>query len=701
MGNQRGLGPARGRGPAVAGVVALVMALSLASGRAATPSSGTIDGSRPVAWDFAAVGGGTPVSTGQEDNCTPTICDNYDLTVKLPAAPRSYFVRHTATLLIKQTWNSPSPNNDLDIFAIGPDGAKYGPGKPDTQTSGANEEDLTILDPLAGVYHVRSVAATTIPTASHAVATLTVGTRFSLAAKPNPKLGEPVFAKFVAPPSLGNTAFEPSIGADWNTGKVMYLAYEQPLRVTFNDSVHPATATWEDVSSPFTSPPVERLPVCPTSALPCRLTGSDDPILWTDHDTGRTIVSQLQFYPHCSQTAFSDDDGGTWLLSPKGCGTPSGLDHQTVGGGPFAPPLTSPLYPHAVYYCSQELVTAFCSLSLDGGMTFGVGIPIQHTCAQGIHGHVKVAPDGTVFVPSWDCPDANGADRQGVIVSANDGLTWTIHAVPGTKPNGGVGGDPSVGIGAKNTVYFGYVDADGHPKIATSDDRGNTWTRSVDVGKSFRIQNAEFPAVVAGDDNRAAFAFFGSPSPGFDQDPHYTGDWDLFVAITYDGGHTWTTVDVTRDKPVQRGCIWNGGGHNPCRNLDDFFDATVDKQGRILVGYADGCADAACVKNTPDFYKESHVRTSKAVIARLACGKGLFAAYDPGPRDCPASLRTTSVHPTVLHAKLRHQQLPATGVPSPLTGVPVTAAAAIGAAALVATRRRFGFARHTGSRRHR
>src|SRR5207244_6574680 len=110
-----------------------------------------------------------------------------------------------------------------------------------------------------------------------------------------------------------------------------------------------------------------------------------------------------------SELSFSDDDGNNWLPT-QGSGQPAGIDHQTVGGGSYAfpAPLTPTGYPHAIYYCSQDIVTAFCSRSDDGGVTFGPGIPI-YTFAQvngvdvpiapgtcgGLHGHVRVSPDGT------------------------------------------------------------------------------------------------------------------------------------------------------------------------------------------------------------------------------------------------------------------------------------------------------------------
>src|SRR5262249_56639330 len=49
------------------------------------------------------------------------------------------------------------------------------------------------------------------------------------------------------------------------------------------------------------------------------------------------------------------------------------IGRSAVGGGPFHAPLTggTPSYPDAVYYCSQDLVTAFCARSDDGGLKIG------------------------------------------------------------------------------------------------------------------------------------------------------------------------------------------------------------------------------------------------------------------------------------------------------------------------------------------
>jgi hypothetical protein len=426
----------------------------------------------------------------------------------------------------------------------------------------------------------------------------------------------PGYTNYAAPNGLGTNAGEPSIGINWHSGRVLVQANTQTLRVTFNDAVSPATATWEDKSA---TPPQ------------CTAATSFDPILFTDHTTGRTFESQLIPTPALtSLTCFSDTDGDSWTPS-QGGGIGSGIDHQTLGGGPFAPGLVGPLgsYPDAVYYCSQEIGAAFCSLSRDGGLTFTPAVPIYAaTACSGLHGHVKVAPDGTVYVPNKACGGtALGRTVQAVAVSTDNGLTWTVRPVPTSLP--GLS-DPSVGIGASGTVYFGYQNGDGHPHVAVSRDRGQTWTTDQDVGTAFGIQNTVFPAVVAGDDTRAAFAFLGTPTAGDFQSSTFAGVWHLYVAHTYDGGSSWTTVDATPTDPVQRNCIWLGGGSNPCRNLLDFMDATADQRGRVLVAYADGCIDECVTSSITPGPSPPIIgyRTKLATIARQSAGKGVLAAFD-------------------------------------------------------------------------
>ncbi|MGI8681053.1 MAG: CARDB domain-containing protein [Mycobacteriales bacterium] len=149
-----------------------------------------------------------------------------------------------------------------------------------------------------------------------------------------------------------------------------------------------------------------------------------------------------------------------------------------------------------------------------------------------------------------------------------------------------------------------------------------------------------FPAVIAGDDNRAAFAFLGTTTAGDYQDSDdpddpndssFKGVWYLYVATTTDGGKSWVTVNVTPNDPVQRGSICTSG--TTCaddRNLLDFMDLDLDAQGRGVVGYADGCtADCVTTENPTADTKGYH--DAYATIARQSAGPRLFAQFDAKP----------------------------------------------------------------------
>ncbi|MFL6210493.1 MAG: fibronectin type III domain-containing protein [Pyrinomonadaceae bacterium] len=474
---------------------------------------------------------------------------------------------------------------------------------------------------------------------------------------PPPPTGlAPRYQTYAAPNGLGGNAGEPSIGTDWLTGRAMYIAGFQVLRITFDDCPSPALTTWEDKTPPNIISPAGL-----------------DPILFTDHmrapgEPNRTFASQLTGQD--SASALTDNDGDTWTVS-QGGGIPSGVDHQTFGAGPYkenttpAPP-PHPTYPNAVYYCSQEAVTAFCARSDDGGQTFGAGVPIYNlTQCTGIHGHVKVSPDGTVYVPNRDC----GADSNAAVARSQDnGITWEVKTVPGSSTTGFLV-DPSVGI-AHNTVgrpngqtvysiYLGYQAADGNPHIAVSHDEGDTWSNDTDAGAPLGIKNSTFPEVVVGDDNRVAYAFLGTTVEGNYTDlngyPH-DAPWHLYVATSFDGGGSYFLVDATPNDPVQRGSICNLGT-TACdrtpndRNLLDFMDETIDVQGRVLVAYPDGCISPQCVNynGNPPLDRPNDY-TKLASIARQSGGRRLFAANDPVEPGVPAAPQVTAARDTgVVH----------------------------------------------------
>jgi len=433
--------------------------------------------------------------------------------------------------------------------------------------------------------------------------------------------GPPRFFNYTSPSGVGDDSGEPSIGSNWtresvfsnslrsipNGGTANYFGGFSPymLNVVFNDCQSPALVTWNQKPLLTASTP--------------RAAG--DPILYTDRQTGRTFVCQEEgLTPAGSTTDYTDDDGATFLPS-QGSGAPSCVDHETIGGGPFHAPLSSPLYPNAVYYASQCVADATIAVSLDGGQTFGASVPMFtiSDCA-GLHGHIKVGPDGTVFVPDKACGGSlpyHEGGQASVIVSEDNGLSWAIRSVPGSTSM--VDDDASVGVATNGNIYLGWQSADGHPRIAMSTDKGLHWGPIADVGASLGIKNCTFPTVVAGDGDRAAFSFYGTTTAGAYDTPDFPGIWYLYIATTFDGGATWTTQNLTPNDPIQRGGICGDGA---CRNQLDFYDMTIDKQGRILIGWDDGCI-GGCVNAPPNSF------AAKCVITRQSGGKRMFAASDP------------------------------------------------------------------------
>lgn len=570
---------------------------------AATPPGGTISTNNPsLAWDGDKTGAPT---AGGEAECAADNCDSFELTIDPSVATAGKRVN------VQINWTLPATDYDMYVHKGGVSGAIVG-----SSASGGTTQEQVVLDPSkpnigTGLFTVRVVYFASVPGVDqyHGSAALVDGVIAPVAA-PVSSVG-PRFENFnppaAGPDTLGRFSGEPSIGvglpiAGHPEGRAMFQSDVQTLRVTFNGSLKP---TW--VNKP-----------APTSQV------DFDPILWTDRLTGQTVVHLLTFAANviAGESSVSPDDGETWIPS-TGTGIGSGVDHQTVGGGAYHEPLPAllpnPVYPRAVYYCSQALVDASCARSDDGGINYGASTITYTDECGGLHGHVKVGPDGIVYLPNKGC-----GGEQGVVVSEDNGLKWVIRPMPGSTS---AGSDPAAAIDDGGKLYFTYADGDTKAVVSTSTDQGRTWSQPLDIGAALGINNVAFPAAVAGDAGRAAIAFLGTPTVGGLTGPTFPGVWHLYVAATYDGGTTWQTVDATPNDPVQRGCIWMGGGSNICRNLLDFMDVTIDQQGRILVGYADGCAGGECVQAPSTASGNSY--TALAAIARQSGGPRLLAQFDP------------------------------------------------------------------------
>jgi hypothetical protein len=572
--------------------------------------------------------------TGACDGSTTALRDEHTVTLSVPHQPSSAY---DVLIRFEIDWtfvNEPLADMRLDLF--GPDNKLVA-----SSDSSQFQESINLTKAVPGKYSMHVCAFQDNPNGQDYTGLVSASVIKPKATPTSqPGIKTPTYKQFQAPKGISTDAGEPSIGNNWKSNHTFFTSNTHEYDVAFNDTAGSSTWTPVNVKSPNGS----------------NIT-SLDPIGFTDQTTGRTFVSQLLFV--CSGAVYTDNDFKS-VVPSQGCGSGiNGFDHQTFGGGPYPKGMKSLTgYPHAIYYCSQAqalvLGNAACSRSDTGGVTFGAPVPVWNGACSGLHGHVRVAPDGTVYLPNGNCHG-----RIGVGVSTDAGKTWTIRTVPGSV---NAESDPSVSAGSDGTVYLGWADGTGRPMVAVSRDHGATWKVS-NIGTAIGVHNTEFAETIAGDGDRAAFAFLGTPTSGSTQadtfgksadGKTFTGArWDMYVATTYDRGVHWTIVDATPTDPVQRGCIWNAGGSNPCRNLLDFNDITTDKTGRVMVAFADGCVPASIDSSSGNNCVASNAVAANALvqhgtIVRQESGKGLFKKYDgvlPGSGGTTSGT-TTSSHPS-------------------------------------------------------
>jgi len=600
--------------------------LGVGAASAATPTGGTLtESSGPVTFEAGPFDLANPTPVLQVDNgprCTDPVqpCDSFALTVSLPD---DFTVqRPGAVIRFTMSWDDAGTGNSDYDFDVYEGTVADTDGSEQTESRGASTSNPEV----GSVRAFDGEQDFTVKVVPFLPTTETVDVKIELVegdpdegggntgpvafGEPTPTApGRPRYQNFFAPDGSAaqGSSGEGNIGFNPASGNIMVMNRAPVFRLTPPQLRAPALpeagpALWENVS--------------PQTASATTV----DPILVTDQDTGRTFMSN-QFFGANLLFAHSDDDGESWIEAsaspPHG-----GVDHQTIGVGPYPPGFEGvhPLYPNAVYYCSQTLVPAFCQRSDNGGLSFGPGVPINTGAGcGGLHGHVKVAPNGTVYVPDESCGGGQGAS-----VSTDAGITWSDTVV--TDSDAGNGSDPSIALASDSTAYYCYTTGEG-AFVAVSHDNGQTWGDSVNISAQAGVRNAVFPQAVAGNPDRAACGFVGTNVPGNFQGLDFPGKWYLFIAHSYDGGETWTTVNATPNDPVQgEGGICTGGlGCGSNRNLLDFNEVTMDDRGRVLFSYDDGCVSDTCLQSDGELNDfVAHWR-----VARQIGGRPLLAEFDP------------------------------------------------------------------------
>ena len=306
---------------------------------------------------------------------------------------------------------------------------------------------------------------------------------------------------------------------------------------------------------------------------------------------------------------------------------------------------TGSFYETAVYYCYNKLAGIFCFTSFDGGATFEAGGQIigLATTNGGLHGAISTAPDGTVYVtPRVATPT--------VIVSKDNGFSWFERymgedvGTPDPRKNSEVSADTA------SNAYHVWTGGDEGIYMSRSTDSGESWEQeSIRISPAGVISTV-FPQTDAGDPGRIAITYLGSENTemmnqsDIDGNPwngnaHYApNEAEYHLYITYslnalDDEPIFHTYRVT-DDPVQVGsiCLNSGdcrdiGGSN--RNLLDFNDLHIDREGRVYVAFADGCTGECAVKENAT---AADSRDGRGAVYYLASGPSLleeFGRMDP------------------------------------------------------------------------
>lgn len=421
---------------------------------------------------------------------------------------------------------------------------------------------------------------------------------------------------------VGETGKEPSIGIT-SSGCIFFIAMEKVMRSC------DAGLTWEESQDPVMCSPT-----------------TSDPYGWVDPITDRVFGVQM-IGLETSWICWSDDDGETWMGNPHDSGTTPLNDHIKLASGPWTDSgygalgqFTGSFYETAVYYCYNKLAGIFCFTSFDGGASFEAGGQIVGlaTTNGGLHGAISTAPDGTVYVtPRVATPT--------VIVSKDNGFSWSERymgedvGTPNPRKNSEVSADTA------SNAYHVWTGADEGIYMSRSMDSGETWEQESIRVSPVEVISSVFPQTDAGDPGRIAITYLGSENGEmlnqsdidgnpWDGNAHYAPNnatYHLYITFSLnalDDEPVFHTYRVT-DDPVQVGsiCLNSGdcrdiGGSN--RNLLDFNDLHIDREGRVYVAFADGCTgDCATSENAT----AADSRDGRGSVYYLASGPSLYEGF--------------------------------------------------------------------------
>ena len=317
-----------------------------------------------------------------------------------------------------------------------------------------------------------------------------------------------------------------------------------------------------------------------------------DPYTYVDQTTGRVFMVDLKELTS-STVDHSDDGGDTWTRSAAM--SPGVNDHQTVFSGPVpkGSPLvtTDPKFPEIVYYCVNQITSADCMRSLDGGVTFVntgqpsyYGFDTEQTvpfCGS-LHGHIRSDFEGRIFVPRGQCGTPY------LSISENAGATW--RQVKVADPSFHVP-DQTTAMNADSAGNLYYVFWDrtfALPWLTISRDHGVTWSTPLMIAPP-GVHEVNFPTIAAGDAGRIAITFPGSTAT---DRTDLSRPWNSYVVESADAlSANPTFISNIANPGGAKDPIHRGMCSGRCGRMYDFLDIHIapDARGTIVATATDTC----------------------------------------------------------------------------------------------------------------
>ena len=227
----------------------------------------------------------------------------------------------------------------------------------------------------------------------------------------------------------------------------------------------------------------------------------------------------------------------------------------------------------------------------DGGLTWPFQRPIPYVTCGDAGATGELVSDGDFVGVAWE----NNGDIYWTH-STDAGLTWTdrITVTDDHQASADIYGAALSG----QDVYTTFIDrADGYATyVVRSRDRGLTWDAPVKVSPGGG--SAVFSWVAARGSKVAAVWYETLDGSGLPDSVPDTANWKVKYAESNDFGDTWTapiavSSTVLTGKVCISGLACTTGEAPGDRSLGDFLTVTLDADGKALIAYRDGVADAA------------------------------------------------------------------------------------------------------------